>query len=54
MLHYLENPKIKLHEIIKDIEEELQDTVDNEVILNSFPIQIAKQLENNGVRKKKN
>ena len=38
MLHYLENPKIKLNEIIKDIENDLQDTVDNEVILNSFII----------------
>lgn len=38
MLHYLENPKIKLHEIIKGIEKDLQDTVDKEVILNSFII----------------
>ena len=38
MLHYLENPKIKLHELIKEIEDDLQDTVDEEVILNSFII----------------
>jgi hypothetical protein len=38
MLHYLENPKIKLHETLKDIEEELKGSIDQKVILNSFII----------------
>ncbi len=38
MLHYLGNPKIKLHENLKDIEEELKGSVTQEVILNSFII----------------
>ena len=48
MLHYLENPKIKLHELIKDIEEDLQATVDDEVILNSF---IISNTESKTIRK---
>jgi len=38
MLHYLQNPKIQLHRMLKDIEKELMYTVDYEVILNSFII----------------
>ncbi|SFL74970.1 DEAD/DEAH box helicase family protein [Halanaerobium salsuginis] len=38
MLHYLENPKIKLYEILNGIQDDLKETVDDEVILNSFII----------------
>lgn len=38
MLHYLENPKIKLYEILDNIQDDLKETVDDEVILNSFII----------------